>query len=92
MKIRFEHVASLRLTFKPGDTIEARESSDELERLLACTRVDGQKVARLVEDDEIEVVLDAQGLGEEVADALAPALEYATTRRGRGGKRSAAVS
>lgn len=52
MKIRFIHPASTRLTFKPGDEITVSESSPEVVALLASSRVDGQRVAQLVEDEE----------------------------------------
>lgn len=55
MKIRFDHPATARLDFKPGDEIAVRAITPELEALLRATRIDGAAVAHIVEDDPDEV-------------------------------------
>lgn len=70
MRIRFDHAATARLTFQPGDEIAVAVLTPELETLLTAERVDGVKVAHLTEDDEIATVDHASE-------------EAAVTRRGR---------
>lgn len=67
MKIRFDHPASLRLSFAPGDEIHAAAISPEIESLLRSDRVDGQKVAHLVREERSEEVADLDHSDEELA-------------------------
>lgn len=50
MKIRFVHPASVRLTFAPGDEVVVAPSA-EVTALLASSRLDGERVAVVVEDE-----------------------------------------
>lgn len=77
-KIRFTQPASLRLTFQPGDEIAVAELTPELRSLLMNSRVDGQRVAVLVSQDE-------------TASIDARTLETAATRTGRASGRTAAA-
>lgn len=80
MKIVFDHPADVRLEAKPGDSITVTVLTDPLKALLANQRLDGQFVARLVDDEE-DADLDRGGM------------ETATVRHGRRGRESrAAVS
>lgn len=81
-RIRFDHPATVRLSFAPGDELIIAKETPEVHALLTSSRLDGAKVARIVRDDDEE----------ETADASVPGdLEQATTGRGRRGSRSAPV-
>lgn len=80
MKIRFDHPASARLSFQPGDELSVRALTPEMEALLNGARLDGVKVARLVDDDEGETA------------TVSPRGETTTTGRGRRDQRTAHVS
>lgn len=71
MKIRFIHQTTLRLNVQPGDEISIQHATPELEALLLATRLDGEKIAHVVADDD-----------EEVADAISRDTETATVGRG----------
>jgi hypothetical protein len=80
MKIVFDHPATARMSFQAGDELTVQALTPELHTLLSSTRLDGEKVAHVITDDEGEV-------------ATAPAVgETATTGRGRRDQRAAAVS
>lgn len=80
MKIRFIRPATARLEFHAGDELHVAALTPALEALLASARIDGEKVARLVADDETAAVDDA-------------AEEMAVLRRGRArGQRPETVS
>lgn len=71
MKIRFDHAATVRLTFAAGDVLIVKEPSAELDAILANARLDGAKVAVIVPDED------------EVADAEVTRREKAITGKGR---------
>lgn len=71
MKIRFDHPTALRINFRPGDELTVSVLPPELEGVLNGTRLDGEKVAHIVDDDEDETAV------------VTPEGETATTGRGR---------
>lgn len=75
MKIRFNYEATLHLTVAPGDVLVVGVSSPEVERLLTASRLDGTKLAQVVEEDED-------------ADLDRSDMETATVRHGRRGRES----
>lgn len=86
MKIRFDHPASVRLSFAPGDEIQVSSASPEIVSLLRSERIDGQKVAHVVREhgEQSEEVADVDHSDEELATVGAS--------RGKRGQRSAPVS
>ncbi len=52
MKIRFDHPATVFLSCEPGDEIHIANPSQAVTSLLASTRADGTRVARLVSDND----------------------------------------
>jgi hypothetical protein len=83
MKIRFDHPCSVRLDLLPGDEVTLRVVPPALEAMLIGTRMDGTKVARVV---------DAIDGGEEVADATGDTETAVTGSRRRHAQRPAPVS
>lgn len=82
MKIRFDHPATVFLSCEPGDEIHVANPSQAVLSLLAATRADGMRVARIVDDGE----------DDEIADLDRSGLEVATVGgRGRRGRRPATV-
>jgi hypothetical protein len=81
MKIRFLHPSTVRMDFRPGDEVIVRRITPEVQAVLDGSRLDGEKVAVIVDGDD-----------EEIADLPSDA-ERAVTGRGRGrGQRPAPVS
>lgn len=64
MKIRFLKTATARLVFAPGDEITVARLTPELERVLQNVQIDGEKVARIVDEDE---TADVDQAADEVA-------------------------
>lgn len=60
MKIRFDHPATICLSFAPGDEIQSDVPSPGMLSLLSSVRIDGKHVARVVRE----------GLEHDVADAV----------------------
>lgn len=73
MKIRFDNPATVRMEFQPGDEITVAVVPPALAMALASARIDGEKVARIVDDDDESI--------ETAEPPLAP--ETAAIRRGR---------
>lgn len=79
MRIRFDHHATARLNFAPGDEVSMRTMSPELQAVLDSARIDGVKVAHLVDD------------GDEELAVMTRQVETATIARGQRGQRPEAV-
>lgn len=80
MKIVIDQPCFVRANLQPGDEISVSVLTPELETLLRGERLDGKKVAHLVDD------------GDESETATIPHTgETATTNRGRTRERSAAA-
>ena len=83
MKIKFLNPANAHIQFDAGDEIHVSRLSPAIESLLASVRIDGQRVAQIIEDPESD---------EEIADSVSD-LELAVTGKSRTrGRRSSALS
>lgn len=63
MKIRIVNPTTARLNLEPGDELHVSRLTPELETILNATRLDGQKVARIVRDDDDEDEMAVVGRG-----------------------------
>lgn len=82
MRIRFDHPASARMSFRPGDELTVSVMTPEIDTFLNQARADGLKVARVVSEDD-----------EEVADVDRSDAEVAVMgRRGRHAQRPEALA
>jgi hypothetical protein len=81
VKIRFNHPATVRIDFRPGDEVIVQAMTPALEALARSPRLDGALVAQVISGDDQEelAVMGATG-------------ETAITGRGRRGSRADAVS
>lgn len=79
VKIRFDHPASARMNFQPGDEVTVSKLTPEISVLLESPRLDGAKVARLVDD------------GDEELAVVTRQVETATIARGQRGQRPETV-
>jgi hypothetical protein len=78
MRIRILRPTAVRLELAPGDELVLTQSSIPVEQMLAARRIDGERVAQLIEGDD------------EVADRVSVE-EQAIRVRGRG-QRPSSVS
>lgn len=75
MRIRIKAPVSIVFEAQAGDEIVVQHLPANLERLLASTRLDGEKVAELVEDEDRQFADAVPAAGKETAT---------THRRSRG--------